>query len=66
MVQTYQGYFLEGQFISQELTAIPDNYVQYVFPLAYRAQNLGGTGHDHEKKADTNFISVRLPAFQRF
>ena len=30
MVQTYQGYFQEGQFISQELAAIPDNMEVYV------------------------------------
>ena len=30
MVQTYQGYFQEGQFISQELAVIPDNMEVYV------------------------------------
>jgi len=30
MVQTYQGYFRKGQFISQESVAIPDNVEVYV------------------------------------
>jgi len=30
MVQTYQGYFQNGRFISPELIAIPDNIEVYV------------------------------------
>ena len=30
MAQTYQGYFQEEQFISQELAAIPDNMEVYI------------------------------------
>ena len=30
MVQTYQGYFQKGRFISQEITTIPDNVEVYV------------------------------------
>ena len=39
MVQTYQGYFQEGQFISQELTTIPDNMEVYVMVTGRKYQS---------------------------
>ena len=54
MVQTYQGYFQEGRFISQEIATIPDNMEVYVMI----------TGREHlplKTKAQ-----LQLEAFDRF
>ena len=60
MVQTYQGYFQKGRFISSELMAIPDNVEAYVM-ITGRKLTQSKTKAQRQLEAFDKFVSaIRL------
>ena len=57
MAQVYQGYFRKGQFISQELAAIPENVEVYVM-VTGRELPLFTTKAQRQREAFDKFVSV--------
>ena len=60
MVQTYQGYFKEGRFVSPESTEIPECVEVYV---VVTSNTIPGThrdvGHHSQKHEDSDIISTK-------
>ena len=57
MVQTYQGYFKKGRFVSQEIAAIPENVEVYVMITGkkYKPQK---TTTQRQLQAFNQFVSA--------
>ena len=57
MMQTYQGYFQKGRFISPELAAVPDNMEVYVL-ITGRKYLPSKTKAERQLAAFNKFVSV--------